>query len=363
MPSNYTPLTASWPTTIQIPSDGDDADAASVAAAIQALGDRTQIIHDGRSYLAPASLSGSQVDYGPAGWVDATMVLLTASAAFTFHGLIAGARKTLVNTSVYECTIAHESGTEATVTRRVICPNAEAFVLGPGCAVDIAYDDAASKWRVCSSVNTSGDFAWSGSHIFNGGGGGETLRVGTNGGILTEDLAGDTVSVNAHYSDMLQNANWSVIFAAGSDTTGLVSAGGGGFGMFLELAKNVPSNAKLESVRVRFQPGDAVATAGNRMQFALYTRTTGASSFTGPKTTALVNLTGVDTLADNGTASQQDLTLTLATPQDVDRSSLNSTTGGFWSIFLYVRGSTSGAGTCAVYDIAQNFKVKSYNPY
>ncbi len=203
------------------------------------------------------------------------------------------------------------------------------------------------------------DFAWTGSHEFNGAT--KTFKIGTQGGILTVAAGGDSVSVNAHYSDLVPGSHWQAVIFPGSDTSGIFCDGTAGTPMYIELAKNVPSNAKLESVVVQVLPYSAVATAANRMEFRLFSRDTG--TFVAVKTTAQIALVGADTLNDSGSAVKQNITLTLDTPLDVDRSDPTGANGGFRALYLYVRSATTGGSQDSVFNVTQNFKIKSYNPY
>lgn len=86
MPTNYTPVNTTFPSTVQLPSDGDDVDAASVAAGFQAVANRTQYTHDHvnrvraigvaiashESRTAPAAGDYKKLTYGEGIFVAAT---------------------------------------------------------------------------------------------------------------------------------------------------------------------------------------------------------------------------------------------------------------------------------------------------
>ncbi len=109
------------------------------------------------SYVAPGALAaGETALLTPA---SATRhVRLSASGAAFLCSLAAGTakeRRTLENVSAYPIALGHEeiqttAGAAVTATNRFACPGALPFILWPGDAVDIWYDDvlASARWRV-----------------------------------------------------------------------------------------------------------------------------------------------------------------------------------------------------------------------
>jgi hypothetical protein len=92
-----------------------------------------------------------------------TVYRWNGASAATIHGItgVAEGRTVLIEnvTAAQTLTIAHQSGTEGTAGRRIICPDAGDSPIGPGAAVWLEYDNTTGRWRVVAEQTYSSNAA------------------------------------------------------------------------------------------------------------------------------------------------------------------------------------------------------------
>lgn len=100
------------------------------------------------SDVSPASIGGSQNDYAPTGHATASVLRLTAGAAYNITGLAGGADGRilrLVNIGTNNITLLNESASSLAANRFML--NGANAVLGTMDSVTLLYDSTSSRWR------------------------------------------------------------------------------------------------------------------------------------------------------------------------------------------------------------------------
>ena len=143
--------------------DGKHADvtATSLDVSGQALHQGTQL--DGTilwghllGLIEPAQLTANQNNYNPPGLQTSWMIKLQLDAARSITGIAVPSPLTLdgrqhfrrlqiVNTSAFNLTLVHASGSSTDINR-FLCPNAADMVVRPNGTVWIHYDSGADRW-------------------------------------------------------------------------------------------------------------------------------------------------------------------------------------------------------------------------
>lgn len=106
--------------------------------------------------VSPATIGGNQNNYNPAGIATASVLRLTASAAYNITGLAGGTSGRLINIiniGSQNITLVNESGSSTIANRFAIGTN---IVIGPSQGAILIYDGASSRWRVMAGYGSGG---------------------------------------------------------------------------------------------------------------------------------------------------------------------------------------------------------------
>lgn len=177
--------------------------------------------------LSPVSIGASQNNYAPAGHDTASVLRLTASAAYNITGLAGGVDGrilTLVNIGANTITLVDESASSTAANRFALAGN---VALATDQSAVLLYDSTSSRWRVMAVYGAGGAASAGGSDRliqFNNAGSLDGVPVFnyTTGGLLSfwrdrTDTAGTTINSSLFMTNLTPTANQT----AGSVTRGL----------------------------------------------------------------------------------------------------------------------------------------------
>lgn len=120
------------------------------------------------SVISPPTISGSQSNYSPTGWSEATLVRLASTGDQTINGLDSTAKvksKWLINvdlTSTDDITLAHLAVGQV-AGNQFSSPTGAAIRLSPGDAVLVVHDATSGYWRIVLPPRGA-NYAWMGDH-------------------------------------------------------------------------------------------------------------------------------------------------------------------------------------------------------
>lgn len=195
---------------------------------------------------APAQITANQNDYNPSSVVCASTatMLINSDAARDITGLaggVIGCKMVLVNNGSFTITLKDSSGSSSAANRFSFGGD---FSLVSNAAIELTYDNTASRWR---SVTGSGS----------GGGGGSVTQVICNGGATTITTSGTCPSRET----LTGNRTYYVRTDGNDSNTGLSNSSGAAF-LTIAHAVSVTAALDLYTYNVTIQLGNTGTYAG-----------------------------------------------------------------------------------------------------